>query len=187
MRIITGILKGRKMHIPASLDVRPTTDRVKEGLFSVMDARRYIQNCTVLDLFAGTGNLGFEALSRGAKSALFVDQEGRHIQYIEKLAREFDMEEQVRTATLDAAHFLEGPAIPYDIVFADPPYPYRDVEGIVEAVISNGWLQDSGWLVVEHNKHHDFSNHPHLLFAKEYGRSYVTFLQGAPVVTTPNQ
>lgn len=186
MRIITGILKGRKMHIPKSLDVRPTTDRVKEGLFSVMDSRRFIQNCTVLDLFAGSGNLGFEALSRGARSALFVDQERRHTRYIEKMAREFGLEGQVRTATLDAAHFLRGPAVPYDIIFADPPYTYREVEPIVEAVIDGGWLHDSGWLIVEHNKHHDFRGHPHLLFKKEYGRSYLSFFQGAPVESTSN-
>jgi 16S rRNA (guanine(966)-N(2))-methyltransferase RsmD len=181
MRIITGILKGRRLQLPGGLDVRPTTDRVKEGLFSVMASRRYIQNCTVLDLFAGSGNLGFEALSRGAKDVLFVDHERRNIQYIEKMAKEFEMEEQVRTATLDAAHFLQGPAIPYDIIMADPPYVYREVEQIVKAVIDGGWLKDGGWLVFEHNKHHDFSEHPHFLFEKEYGRTYLSFLQGQKV------
>lgn len=180
MRIITGILKGRKIQVPKSLDVRPTTDRVKEGLFSVMDARRYIQDCTVLDLFAGSGNLGFEALSRGARSVLFVDQERRNLQFIEKTAREFGVEEQVRTAQLDVAHFLQGPAVPYDIIFADPPYTYRNVEETVEAVIEGGWLKDSGWLIFEHNKRHDFRDHRHLLFEKKYGRTLLSFFQGQP-------
>ena len=184
MRIITGILKGRKLQIPNTLEVRPTTDRVKEGLFSVIASRRFIQNCTVLDLFSGSGNLGFEALSRGAKSALFVDEQAANIKYIDKMAREFEMDNQVTTAKIDVEYFLQGPAVPYDIIFADPPYVYRAVEETVKAIISNGWLQDDGWLIFEHNKHHDFSKHEHLLFVKQYGRTFLSFFQGQP--TEPN-
>ncbi|MGD8428615.1 MAG: RsmD family RNA methyltransferase, partial [Balneolaceae bacterium] len=68
MRIITGTLKGRQIHIPNTLNVRPTSDRTKEGLFSTLDARKYIRDASVLDLFAGSGNLGIEAISRGVKS-----------------------------------------------------------------------------------------------------------------------
>ncbi|MBN2730809.1 MAG: 16S rRNA (guanine(966)-N(2))-methyltransferase RsmD [Balneolaceae bacterium] len=184
MRIITGLLKGRTIDTPQNADVRPTTDRVKEGLFSVIESRRFIQNRTVLDLFAGTGNLGFEALSRGAEKAVFVDHDHVNIKSIDKMARMFEMENQVSTVKIDAAHFLEGPAVPYDLVFADPPYVYRDVEKIARAVIENGWLKEDGWLVLEHNKHHDFSKHPHFLFNKKYGRTFVSFLQGAPVTST---
>ena len=181
MRIITGLLKGRTIPIPQKADVRPTTDRVKEGLFSVIESRRFIQNRTVLDLFAGTGNLGFEALSRGAASAVFVDQDAFNIKNIDSTAHDFEVQEQVNTVTLSVEHFLAGPAVPYDLIFADPPYVYRDVEGIVTQVIENGWLQDDGWLVVEHNKHHNFTAHPHFLFQKKYGRTRVSFLQGARV------
>ena len=179
MRIITGILKGRRLQLPAALDIRPTTDRVKEGMFSVIASRRFIQNCTVLDLFAGSGNLGFEALSRGAKNALFVDKEAENMKYINKMATEFDMNEQVTTAKIEAEYFLQGPAMPYDLIFADPPYVYRDVERIVELILEGGWLQDDGWLVFEHNKYHDFTDHPNLLFVKEYGRTYLSFFQGS--------
>ena len=183
MRIITGILKGRRLHIPKTLDIRPTTDRVKEGLFSVIASRRFIQNCTVLDLFAGSGNLGFEALSRGAKSVLFVDKERRNLEFIEKTAQEFKVDDLVRTVPLDVEHFLQGPAIPYDIIFADPPYPYRKVEETVKLIFEQGWLKEDGWLIFEHNKRHDFSDHPHFLFVKQYGRSFVTFFEGQPVQT----
>lgn len=185
MRIITGLLKGRTIPIPSNVDVRPTTDRVKEGLFSVIESRRFIQNRTVLDLFAGSGNLGFEALSRGAAKTVFVDHDRFNTKNIENTAREFDIDQQASTVTLDVEHFLTGPAVPYDIIFADPPYIYRNVEGIVDQVISNGWLHDDGWLIVEHNKHHNFTEHPHFLFQKKYGRSFVSFLQGAPV--TPEE
>lgn len=184
MRIITGLLKGRVINVPNKLEVRPTTDRVKEGLFSVIESRRFIQNCTVLDLFAGSGNLGFEALSRGAKNVLFVDHERFNIKHIEKTAKEFEMENQMSTAIFDVAKFLEGPAVPYDLIFADPPYPYTKVEETVEMVINNGWLKDDGWLIFEHNKHHDFKKHPNFLFDKKYGRSFVSFLQGQSTVSS---
>jgi 16S rRNA (guanine(966)-N(2))-methyltransferase RsmD len=183
MRIITGLLKGRIINIPKRLDVRPTTDRVKEGLFSVIESRRFIQNCTVLDLFAGSGNLGFEALSRGARNVLFVDHDRLNIEHINKTAQEFEMENQVSTALIDTEHYLKGPAVGFDLIFSDPPYPYQMVEEIVEAIISKGWLKDSGWLIFEHNKHHSFSEHPNFLFEKKYGRSFISFLQGQPTAS----
>src|SRR5699024_7949773 len=84
MRIITGLLKGRRIHIPNTLNVRPTTDRTKESMFSILDARKHILGTRVLDLFGGSGNLGFEALSRGAENVLFVDSDRRNIQHIER-------------------------------------------------------------------------------------------------------
>ncbi len=181
MRIITGLLKGRKINIPKTLEVRPTADRVKEGLFSVIEARRYIQNSEVLDLFAGSGNLGFEALSRGARSVRFVDHNRQNTRHIEKLMKEFDMSDQIRTVTIDVKRFLEGPAVPADIIFSDPPYKYANIEETVEMILSNGWLRPEGLLVFEHNKYHDFCEHPHCLQIKKYGRTYVSFFSDQPV------
>jgi 16S rRNA (guanine(966)-N(2))-methyltransferase RsmD len=186
MRIITGLLKGRKIPVPDKLHIRPTTDRVKEGIFSVIESRRLIRNCMVLDLFAGSGNLGFEALSRGAKSVLFVDHEQSNIEQIEKMAHEFDINIQTRTACLDAIHFLQGPVTPYDIILADPPYVYRNVEQIVELIINRGWLKEDGWLILEHNKHHDFTDHTHLIVEKKYGRTLISFFLGIPTKSKPN-
>src|SRR5699024_5659407 len=96
MRIITGSLKGRRLSVPGNTDVRPTTGRVKESLFSAIESRRYIQQSTVLDLFAGSGSLGFEALSRGARQATFVDQDQKCLNYIENTAKRFDIEDKMR-------------------------------------------------------------------------------------------
>ncbi len=175
MRIITGLLKGRTINIPKTLEVRPTTDRVKEGLFSVIEAYRYIQDNSVLDLFAGSGNLGFEALSRGASDVRFVDNNRENITHIKKIAKEFDITNQARTINLDVKHFLEGPAAPVDLIFADPPYKYEYIEKAVELIFSNGWLQSNGWLILEHNKFYDFSDHTHYLKSKKYGRTIVSF------------
>jgi 16S rRNA (guanine(966)-N(2))-methyltransferase RsmD len=175
MRIITGSLKGRNVSVPSKTNIRPTTDRVKEGMFAVIDSRKYIEGCSVLDLFAGSGNLGFEALSRGANRALFVDCNQKCLKHLEKMAEEFDMQGRTNTMCLDIIDFLNGPPVPSDLIFADPPYPYRDVETIVELIFDQEWLAKRGWLVMEHNKYHHFKDHPHFLLEKKYGRSFVSF------------
>ena len=174
MRIITGTLKGRKINIPGTLNVRPTSDRTKEGLFSVIEARRYIRDADVLDLFAGSGNLGIEAISRGASSVLFVDNDHYNIRHIEKVGKEFGISDRIRTAVSDVADFLSGPPIPYDIIFCDPPYDYPQMEEMIDWVLSGEWLKKEGWFVLEHDKRHDFTGHPHCFFSKAYGRTIVT-------------
>lgn len=181
MRIITGLLKGRKINIPKTLNVRPTTDRVKEGIFSVIDAHRYLPNSTVIDLFAGSGNLGFEALSRGARDVRFIDNDPKNIAHIKKQASTFEMDQQTSAVKYDVKYFLEGHAAPADIIFSDPPYKYPHIEETVETIFSNDWLLSGGWLVLEHNKYYDFSEHQHCLQEKKYGRTLVSFFSDAPV------
>lgn len=174
MRIITGTLKGRRIDIPDNLDVRPTTDRTKEGLFSTIESWKYISNSRALDLFAGSGNLGFEVISRGAETVLFVDENHRNIRHIEKVAEDFEVSDRIRTVISDVLQFLEGPAVPYDFIFADPPYTYTQLDEVVEAVFANGWLNDKGWLIAEHNRHYDFRDHRYCLMEKEYGRTMIS-------------
>lgn len=174
MRIITGTLKGRRIDIPGNIDVRPTTDRTKEGLFSTIESWKYINESRVLDLFAGSGNLGFEAISRGADSVLFVDQNPRNLRHIEKVAADFEVGDRVRTVMSDVESFLEGPAVSYDFIFADPPYTYTQLDKVVDSVFSNGWLKDNGWLIAEHNRHYDFRDHRYCLMEKEYGRTMIS-------------
>jgi len=107
MRIITGKLKGRTIPVPKTGHLRPTSDRTKEGLFSVIEARTYLENTRVLDLFAGSGNLGFEAISRGAASCLFVDSELQHIRQIEKTAEIFKVKDQIQTISMPVETFTK--------------------------------------------------------------------------------
>lgn len=174
MRIITGLLKGRKIHIPNTLNVRPTSDRTKEGLFSILEARKYIRNANVLDLFAGSGNLGIEAISRGARQVLFVDSDRRNIKHIEELCAQFEITSQIRTATSRVSDFLKGSPLPYDIVFSDPPYDYPLMEEMITTIVNDGWLNENGWLILEHDKRHDFRDHPHCACTREYGRTIVS-------------
>lgn len=179
MRIITGTLKGRKINIPNTLEVRPTSDRTKEGLFSVIEARRFIRDTKILDLFAGSGNLGIEAISRGASKVLFVDNDRRNIRHIEKLGHQFDISSRMRTAVSDVQSFLNGPALPYDIIFSDPPYEYPHMEEMIGTVLTQGWLNDNGWFILEHDKRHDFNDHPNCFFSKAYGRTIVSIFVNA--------
>lgn len=174
MRIITGILKGRQISIPNTLNVRPTAARTKEGLFSILDARKYIRGANILDLFAGSGNLGIEAISRGASQVLFVDNDHRNIKHIESMGREFDIEDQIRTVTSPVEKFLEGMPLPYDIVFSDPPYDYPLMKKMISTIVNDGWLAEGGWLILEHDKRHDFTDHSHCAYYKEYGRTHVS-------------
>lgn len=172
MRIITGKLKGRIIPVPKSGLLRPTSDRAKEGIFAVIHARTYFDDTRVLDLFAGSGNLGFEAISRGAASCLFVDREPEHVRHIEKLGKQFGIEQQVQTAAVDAELFLENNAHgSYDFIFADPPYDFHQMETMIDTVLNHNWLKPDGWFILEHDKRHDFSDHPKCVYTKAYGRT----------------
>lgn len=179
MRIITGKLKGRTVPVPKTELLRPTSDRTKEGIFSVIDARTYFDNTRVLDLFAGSGNLGFEAISRGAKSCVFVDREVRHLRHIEKLAKKFGVENQVQTIQADVEDYLQKKTAAFDFIFSDPPYDYFLMGEMIDTVLEKNWLKEEGWFVLEHDKRHDFSSHPNCVFSKAYGRTIASmFRQG---------
>jgi 16S rRNA (guanine966-N2)-methyltransferase len=178
MRIITGTLKGRTVPMPKTGLLRPTSDRTKEGIFSVIDARTYFDNTRILDLFAGSGNLGFEAISRGAASVLFVDREQEHIRLIDKTAKQFGIEDRVSTLTADIETFLERkPPVPFDMIFADPPYDYFLMEEMIDLVMNGEFLTEQGWFVLEHDKRHDFSSHPLCRFSKAYGRTIASIFR----------
>jgi len=175
MRIITGSLKGRRLFLPGKeLDIRPTSDRTKEGMFGVIDARKELQGVRVLDLFAGTGNLGFEAISRGARSVEFVDSSRYAISIIQKNAEQFGVASQIHSINTDVQHFIQGAPRPYDLIFSDPPYDYPEMPELVERILSEGWLEEDGWLILEHDRRHDFTGHPNCAFSKPYGRTVVT-------------
>ena len=168
MRIITGKLKGRRFSIPKGLDVRPTTDRTKESIFNKIVAYKYLENSVILDLFGGSGNLGFEAISRGAKQVTFVDIKPENIKLIEKVAADFEIEKNIRTVVSDVQQFLEKRTMSYDFIFCDPPYWYE-------------WLNEDGWFILEHDKYHNYEEHPHHFFSKAYGRTTVSIFEKHPV------
>lgn len=177
MRIITGRLKGRPIPVPDTGELRPTADRTKEAIFSVLDARRYLEGSRVLDLFAGSGSLGFEAISRGATSVLFVDRHPDHLRSIQSTARSFGIENQVLTRKSGVEKLLNDDPSPYDLVFADPPYDFPWMEELIERILTHGWLAPEGWLVLEHDRRHDFDRRPDCFYHRAYGRTVVSMFE----------
>lgn len=181
MRIITGKFKGREISVPKTGLLRPTSDRAKEGIFSVIDVRRYFENTRVLDLFAGSGNLGFEAISRGSSSCLFVDREIDHIKHIQKVAEGFGISDSIQCITSDVDLFMEkNTAGEFDFIFADPPYDYYMIPEMADQILANNWLAEDGWFILEHDKHHDFSGHENCVYSKAYGRTIASIFKNNP-------
>ena len=120
MRVITGTARGTKIETLAGLDVRPTADRVKEALFSILQFE--LEGRRVLDLFAGSGQLGIEALSRGAAQAVFVDASRESVELVKRNLARTHLEKQARVVSGDAIAFLSGKSEPFDIALLDPPY-----------------------------------------------------------------
>ncbi|BBZ74339.1 16S rRNA (guanine(966)-N(2))-methyltransferase RsmD [Mycobacterium paraseoulense] len=147
-RIIGGVAGGRRIAVPQR-GTRPTTDRVRESLFNILTARHDLSGAAVLDLYAGSGALGLEALSRGAASALFVESDQRSASVI---ARNIDAlgvtGATVRRGAV-ATVLAAGTARPVDLVLADPPYDVEnaEVEAVLAALVTHGWV-DAGTVAV---------------------------------------
>ena len=140
-RIIAGRFRGRRLEVPRGKDVRPTTDRMRERLFSMLAHSRYpaLEGARVADLFAGTGALGLEALSRGAEQVTFVEKVRPSLACLHANIETLGVEEQASVMPIDARR-LGSAQTPYDIIFMDPPYR----EGLVPQTLDR--LRDQGWL-----------------------------------------
>jgi len=159
MRIISGDSKGRKLATPKDLSLRPTSDRVKESIFNIL--RGQIEGGTVLDLFAGTGNLGIEALSRGAKEVTFVEKGKQALRLIQKNLEQFGMEERSEVLPTDANRAIEilkerGKA--FDLIFMDPPYEQGLIERTLMKLNSHPIYHKDSVLVVEHHRRERLSS-----------------------------
>ena len=148
MRIIAGEWRGRSIEAPLGRSTRPTADRVRETLFNMLASRLgSFEGLRVADLFAGSGALGLEALSRGAAEATFVDSDAEAAGAIRRNA--------AKLGASDRVSILGGSALslprsePFDLIFADPPYEPGSGAAVVDAITSAGWLAPRGWLSVE--------------------------------------
>lgn len=147
MRVITGKARGVALKTPDGLATRPTADRVKEALFSVINFE--IPGTSVLDLFGGTGQLGIEALSRGANSAVFVDASDAACKLIKENLRRTKMESQGKVVRSDYLAYLRGCNTKFDIIFLDPPYAEVFLENALNCITEIDILQTGGIIVAE--------------------------------------
>jgi len=152
MRVIAGSARGLKLAAPAGLQTRPTADRVKEALFSIIVSRRELVGARVLDICAGTGSLGIEALSRGAVYCCFIAQEQPVLLVLEKNLSRAGLDGRGECLALDAMkglNTLSRQGKTFDIVFLDPPYSSSLYAAVPEALSSLSLLSDGGMLVAE--------------------------------------
>jgi len=158
MRIITGLAKGCKLKTPKGQETRPTADRIKESLFNILAGDLYERD--VLDIFAGTGNLGLEALSRGACRAVFVDQSGESIKVINENAvhtKLADKTEIIRGDVFAAMQRLERAGRRFSLVFCDPPYNKELCQRALSFLDASKLLLDGALVVMEHARADDFN------------------------------
>lgn len=177
MRIIAGKYKGKLLYSIPDRSVRPATDRVKSTIYNMLQNRLGLIDSVVLDLFAGSGSLGFEALSRGAKQIWFVDNNESVLDVIEANAEKLDCMSTCVIYRSDAISFIEKTKNRYDLIFADPPYAYEKTNEIPAAIFQKGLLRREGYLIIEHSKHTKFDES--LLYKmtiqKEFGNTRVSF------------
>ena len=147
MRVITGKARGTVLKTPEGLDTRPTSDRVKEALFSIIQFD--VPGARVLDLFGGTGQLGIEAISRGAKSAVFVDAGEKACSLIKENLRRTKLEQDAKVVRMDYLDYLKRCREKYDIIFLDPPYAEVFLENALKCITEIDILQTGGIIVTE--------------------------------------
>ncbi len=181
MRIISGSHKGRNIKAPTNLPVRPTTDLAKESLFNILNNHFDFEDLDVLDLFAGTGNISYEFASRGAKRIVSVENNYRCAEFIRKAAQEFGFNKIITVQRANVFVFLKYPQIPFDLIFADPPYEMEGIDTIPDLVFEQNLLKNGGWLILEHSKANSFKDHPLLLQHRNYGKvNFSIFSMDAP-------
>ncbi len=171
MRIIAGTAKGRKLKTIKNNHTRPTSDRVKESLFNILGYP--LDAFSVLDLFAGTGNLGLEALSRGAKKAVFVDNDSECYKIIRENITELGFDNNAVAIKKDCMLFIKNNKEKFDIIFMDPPYKLDSINELILAIFDNELLSAEGALIVEHDG--SFSSEIKPFDRRKYGQTYLSF------------
>jgi len=174
MRIISGRHRGKRIIAPKKLPVRPTTDRVKESLFNILNNHFDLEGVHVLDLYAGTGNISYEFASRGAVRIRCIDASSACIQFITKQAKL--LEAPIEVVRQDVLTFLSRNSEQFDIIFADPPYDVGigDLKTLTSLVFERNMLTKDGWLVLEHSKHIDMQDVPGFREQRRYGSSVLS-------------
>ncbi len=166
----------------AGMDIRPTTDRVRESLFNLI--QEFILGASVLDLFGGSGALSLEALSRGAEHAVCVDCDRRSIDVITENSRKLKFEEKITIVNDSAQNYLKKADKKYDIIFLDPPYNKGFIIPVIEAILKGNILNDEGIIVLESDSVDEHGNMEGLSVLKErkYGRTFITIYQRGDVI-----
>ncbi len=168
MRIISGTYRGKQIHPPKNLHVRPTTDFAKESLFNILIHQLDFEGLDILDLFAGTGSITYEFASRGVQSVVSVEKAPPLFKFIQQTCRNMDLD-MVSVIRGDVFRYLQNPYQSFDIIFADPPYDHPRLTDIPDLVLSTEVLNEKGLLILEHPASYIFTAHPRFFQHRKYG------------------
>lgn len=168
MRIITGQYKGRHFDIPRTFKARPTTDFAKENIFNVLNGYIDFDGSAALDLFAGTGSISLEMLSRGCAPVVSVEADRYHAAFIAQCMKKIGTTDNILIRG-DVFRFLKKCHEQFDFIFADPPYALEDLATLPSLVLGNDLLKPDGIFVLEHGNTYDFSQEPRFIEHRSYG------------------
>ena len=168
MRIITGKYKGRHFDIPRAFKARPTTDFAKENIFNVMMGYLDFEGASALDLFAGTGSISLELVSRGCRQVISVESDRDHANFIRQCFEKLNDKTDILIRG-DAFKFIKSCHQQFDFIFADPPYALEQLPKIPELILSKQLLKEGGVFVFEHGKQYDFSHVSGFVEHRAYG------------------
>ncbi len=180
MRVISGSLKGRKIHPPNNIPTRPTTDFAKTGLFNILTNNFDFTEISFLDLFAGTGSISFEMGSRGCPRIVSIENDFKCAGFISQTKTEWKL--PIDIIKMDVFKFLNNCNEKFDLIFADPPYLLSNIDLLPELILTTKkLLKPDGWLILETSNKHKFPEHPHLFRVKNYGEIHFHIFTTEPV------
>ena len=163
--------------MPHSFKARPTTDFAKENLFNVLNNYMDFEDgVTALDLFAGTGSISIELVSRGCDRVISVEKEPSHYAFIHKILQELKTDKCLPIRG-DVFKFINSSREKFDFIFADPPYELKDLATIPDLIFNNQLLKENGLFILEHGKQDNFEEHPHFLERRVYGSVNFSFFR----------
>lgn len=176
MRIVAGTHRSRILESPKDSAIRPTSDKVRGAIFNMLNSRRLVQDAIVIDGFCGTGALGLEALSQGARFCTFIDNNKNSLELTKRNMAVLKEEPRAQTIFSDVTKIKAHGGQPADLVFLDPPYGKNLIVPALQALVQQGWLSSSAHCVAEESQDFSVPENFSVLQQKEYGDTIITLL-----------
>ena len=174
MRIISGTFRGRRLMPPKNITARPTTDFAKESLFNLLSNRIDFVGVDMLDLFAGTGGISLEFISRGAKEVTSVEMAHTQQNFIISVCKQLNIN-NLHVIRADVFRYINTCQLQYDFIYADPPYSLETLPTLPDLIFERKLLKEDGLFVLEHSKNNSFQEHPHFIEQRTYGSVNFSF------------
>lgn len=174
-------MRGRNIHPPANLPVRPTTDFAKSALFNILNNYFNFEDLRILDLFAGAGSISYEFASRNGNDITAVDESFHCISFIKKTAEEMNIR-GIKCYRADAFKFIRKDEKKYDIIFADPPFNLNETDSLPDLIFEKKLLNDGGWLIIEHQSKRVLDTRLQASEIRKYGNCAFSIFKNIPAM-----